>query len=236
MGEINVHSLHELVESSTLYERELVSILAERENITDFVAQRPAYVFAELRELFGYTDMYRITTDGTAKINTLNGNEGQYFIENSVPIAPILEKGQVFDYWLVNGERRDGEELRVSFADADANGAVYVQCVTREELPPLFFLATYDSDDICGFTMYNPTTATQSTRELYLSDDINNLKKWPFPRLNIRPGAVWEFVGSSSTSYDSLLKIGLNFNPRYGEVVFLSNEEGEVLDWMAVQR
>jgi hypothetical protein len=32
------------------------------------------------------------------------------------------------------------------------------------------------------------------------------------------------------------LKIGLNFNPRYGEAVFLSNEEGEVLDWMAVER
>jgi hypothetical protein len=71
---------------------------------------------------------------------------------------------------------------------------------------------------------------------LYLSDNINNLKKWQFPRLNIRPGAVWEFVGSSSTSYDALLKIGLNFNPRYGEVIFLSNEEGEVLDWMAVSR
>jgi hypothetical protein len=178
--------------------------------------------------------MYRITTDGTAKINTLNGNEGQYFIENRVPVYPILEKGQVFDHWLVNGERRDEEELRVSYADADASGTVYVQCLAREEFPPLFFLDTYDSEDICGFTMYNPTEVTQNTRGLYLSDDLDDLQKWQFPNLNIRPGAVWEFVGSSSTSYDALLKVGLNFNPRYGEVVFLSNEEGDILDWMAV--
>ncbi|MDR0220813.1 MAG: CotH kinase family protein [Lachnospiraceae bacterium] len=236
MEEINKASLDEVEKSSLLYGMDFAAVLDERETIVEFARQRPVYILAELRELFGYTETYRITSDGTAKINTLNGNEGQYFIENSVPIKPILEKGQAFDFWLVNGERRDGEELRVSFADADASGAVHVQCVARPELPPLFFLDAYDNGDLCGFTMYNPTATTQSLRGLYLSDDMHNLKKWPFPRLNVRPGAVWEFVGQNSTSYDSLLKIGLSFNPRYGEAVFLSNEEGEVLDWMAVQR
>ncbi|MDR0221850.1 MAG: CotH kinase family protein [Lachnospiraceae bacterium] len=248
IGEINKASLHEIRQAIPLYEDilqstrriqtppagDIESVFAYRAEVTDFIAQRPAYVLAELCDLFGYTDIYRVTSDGTAKINTLNGNEGQYFRENSVPVTPILARGQAFDYWLVNGERRDGEDLRVSFADADANGVVHVECVARDALPPLFFLATYDSGDICGFTMYNPTDITQSTCGLYLSDDINNLKKWPFPYLNVRPGAVWEFVGQNSTSYDSLLKIGLNFNPIYGEAVFLSNENGEVLDWLAV--
>ncbi|MDR0219909.1 MAG: CotH kinase family protein, partial [Lachnospiraceae bacterium] len=248
IAEINKTSLQEIERTSALYEeamraergiqlapeRENETLLACRAELLDFIKQRPSYALEELRGLFGYTSMYRVTTDGTAKINTLNGNKGQYFIENSVHVTPILEKGQAFGYWLVNGEARYEEELRVSFADADENGVVHVECVAREALPPLFFLAAYDSGDACGFTMYNPTAAIQSTRGLYLSDDIDNLKKWQFPDLNIRPGIVWEFVGQSSLSYDSLLKIGLNFNPRRGEVVFLSNEEGVVLDYMAV--
>jgi hypothetical protein len=240
--EIDAVSYKEREQTDALYENAYKETgreghkAGDRDRILYFLADRPAYVLAELCELFGYTEMYRVTSDGTAKINTLNGNEGQYFIENSVPVTPILARGQAFDYWLVNGERRGGEELRVSFADADANGVVHVECVAREDLPPLFFLDTYDNDDLCGFTMYNPTDTVQSTRGLYLSDDIYNLKKWPFPSLNVRPGAVWEFVGQNSTSYDSLLKIGLNFNPRYGEAVFLSNEDGEVLDWLAIER
>ena len=203
--------------------------------VIDFAERRPQYILDELRELFGFTEMYRIVSDGAAKINTLNGLEGTYFVENSVPIYPILEKGQVFDYWLVNGEKRYEEDLMISFSDADKDGAVYVKLVTREELPPLFFADTYDTGDLFGFTMYNPTSVSQQTQGLYLSDNIENLKKWQFPDLNIRSGATWEFVGRNSTSLDALLKIRLSFNPRHGEVVFLSNADGEILDWIAMK-
>jgi hypothetical protein len=234
IGIINESSLLEIERSSALYERKVEYVHSARAYMLGIIAMRPYYILTELREIFGYTDMYHIFNDGNTKINTLNSPAGRYFIENRVPVTPVLEKWQVFDHWLVNGEEYYEEDLLISYQMADEDGIVYVACITREELPPLAFLETYDNEEICGFTMYNPTDVTQSTRGLYLSDDIYNLKKWQFPNLNVRPGAVWEFVGDSSPSYDALLKIGLNFNPRYGEALFLSNEAGEILDWMAV--
>jgi hypothetical protein len=212
--------------------REVSALVGEHEKVVSYVEQRPDYIFDELREIFGYTGMYRIVSDGTGKINTLNVNEGCYFIENRVPITPVLARGQVFDYWLINGEKRYEKELLVSSQDADADGVVYVQFVSRQELPPLFFKETYDTGDLFGFTMYNPTDKVQNTQGLYLSNNANILKKWQFPNLNIQPGSTWEFIGRNSVSLDSLLKIGLNFNPRYGEVIFLSDENGVILDYI----
>ena len=233
--ELNDMGLQEQQESLLLYGSSYESFLQKREQVIAFIEQRPQYILAELRELFGFNETYRITSDGSAKINTINGNAGVYFIENSVPVSPVLEKGHVFDHWLVNGEKRYAEDLLISFRDADVNGTVYVQLVTREAFSPLFFVNTYDTGDLFGFTMTNPTDSIQNTQGLYLSDNIDDLKKWAFPSLNIRAGSTWEFVGRNSTSIDSLLKIGLNFNPRYGEVVFLSNEEGIILDYIVMK-
>lgn len=107
-------------------------LMASRERVLEFAEQRPQFILRELRMLFGYSmAMYRIVSDGSVRINSLNGNEGVYFTENRVPVFPILEEGRVFDHWLVNGERRDEEDLLISFQDANADGVVYVRLVTR---------------------------------------------------------------------------------------------------------
>ena len=36
--------------------------------------------------------------------------------------------------------------------------------------------------------------------------------------------------------YDALLNLALNFNPRLGEVMFLSNEDSEVLDYIVMRQ
>jgi hypothetical protein len=108
-------------------------VMADRERVTNFAARRGDLILNELRALFGYTSMYRIISDGSAKINSLNGNEGVYFIENRVPVFPVLEKGHEFDHWLVNGGRRYEEDLLISFKDADADGVVYVRLVTVQQ-------------------------------------------------------------------------------------------------------
>ena len=238
MDELNEISLHEM-EYSTLHGAGadwigMEHILESRAQLIAFSEQRPDFILEEMRAVFGYTSLYRIVSDGSAKINTLNGNEGFYFIENRVPVTPVLSKGQAFDHWLINGEKHHEENLLLSIGDANADGVVNIQMVTKEELPSLFFEDTYDTGELYGFTMYNPTDTVQNTKRLYLSDDINNLKKWRFPNLNISPGAVWEFVGQNCTSFDSLLKIGLNFNPRSDEVIFLSNEDGIILDYIVM--
>ena len=238
INDLNEVSLRE-IEYSTLNGKasgwiDINHILESRERLIDFTKQRPDYILEEMRDIFGYTSLYQITSDGSAKINTLNGNEGFYFVENRVPITPVLSAGQAFDYWLVNGEKRHEEDLLISVADTDVHGVVNIQLVTKSTMSPLLFKDTYDTDGLCGFTMYNPTEITQNTSNLYLSDDLNNLQKWMFPILNISSGSVWEFAGKSSTSIDTLFKIGLNFNPRRGEVVFLSDENGAILDYKAI--
>lgn len=239
INELNQMNLQEQKESLILHGRDYEEFMEFREPVYDFFDRRSAYVMNELKELFGYTDLYRIVSDGRAKINTLNSNEGHYFIENSVPVTPIIEEGQIFDYWLVNGEKRYDENLIISVQDADSDNTVYVQLITREktikereELPPLSFTDTYDTGDLFGFIMSNHTDIAQSTRGLYLSDDIGNLKRWAFPSMVVRPGVTLEFVGRNATSYYALLKIGLNFNPRQGEIIYLSNEDGDILDFI----
>ncbi|MDR2570474.1 MAG: CotH kinase family protein, partial [Oscillospiraceae bacterium] len=121
---LNDVTLQEQKISLELHKRSFNSLIRSREVVIDFFEQRPDYILDELRELFGFTKMYRIQSDGTVKINTLNGNEGIYFIENSVPVYPLLEEGQVFDHWLINGEKRYDKDLIISYNDADANDTV----------------------------------------------------------------------------------------------------------------
>ena len=236
VDEIDHASLSEIRRTMERYGRDFEEIMLSREQMHAFFEERPGYMLDELREIFGYANMYRIVSDGSAKIGTMNGIEGLYFVEHGVLASPVLVRGQAFDHWLVNGAVRYEENLLISAQDADADGVVYVRIVTNEVLPPLLFGDTFDKGDLFGFTMYNPTDSVQSTLGLYLSDDIRDLRRWRFPALSISPGSAWEFVGRDSSSLDALLKIGLNFNPRHGEIVFLSDEDGTILDYTVMRR
>jgi len=231
---INESSWKELEIANMYYNIPPEELIKDRARATAFIEQRAGYILEEVRNLFEYTDMYQIVTDGSCKINTLNGTEGTYFIESHVSITPVSDKREVFDYWVVNGEKRTEEELLVSVKDIGSNGGgvVNVKAVYQEKISPLVFDDTYDDGKMFGFTMSNPTDKVQNTQNLYLSDNGNDLKKWRFPNLNIRPKATWNFVGKNATAYDALLKIELNFNPRKGEIIFLSNADGEVLDYI----
>lgn len=205
-----------------------------RGRIIEFCEQRAAYLFDELRNVFGYTDTYTINVSGPAMISTNLSGTGKYFVENKVPVKPNLKKHQVFDYWVLNQKIIYEEELIISASDA-VDGVVNLVLYTNYEYPPLTFTDSYDYGDICGFSMMNKRDTATITRGLYLSDDINNLKRWSFPALTVTPGTLWDFVGENSTNIDSILKIGLNFNPRFGETIFLSDEEGNILDYISVK-
>jgi hypothetical protein len=226
----------ELAEYYGFAQHDFEGMLESREVVLDFAILRSNYILQELKDLFGYTETFRIVSDGSVKINSLNGNEGVYFIENSVPVTPVLQQYHVLDHWLINGEVRYEKDLWISSHYANSDGIVHVHAVTRQVLPPLLFKDTFDNGELFGFTMYNPTDTVQSTQGLYLSDRLDNPRRWQFPDLNIHPGNSWTFAGRSSTSPDALLMFALNFNPRYGEVIFLSNEDGGILDFIVMER
>lgn len=199
------------------------------DRIAVFTRERPKYIMRELRELFGYTDFFTIRLDGPGRINTRTDGEGRYFVESSVPIVPLLPKWEAFDHWLVNGQKRTEKILHISGKDA-VNGAVAIKLVSRSARPAFYLADAYDRGKICGFSLHNGTQSEKSTWGLYLSDNLNELRKWPAPDMTVSPGGKLDFVGQSYQSTEAMLKVQLNFNPRRNEVVFLSDENGTILD------
>jgi len=236
LQDLNDEGLHELTYHQMFFDadyNDIERMMRRREGVLEFIRLRPYYILEELRDLFGFTDMFSIVSDGSVRINSLNGNVGVYFVENQVPVTPIIQRGYEFDHWLINGEARYEENLRISAQYADVNGIVSVQAVLRPiETSPLIFVDTFIEENLVGFSIYNSTDNHQSTHGLFLSNDIHNLSRWQFPALTIRPGATWDFAGRNSASGDAITMIALNFNPSYGDTIFLSNEEGVILDYI----
>lgn len=209
------------------------TIARGRENILAFFRERPEHVLRELREIFGYTDLYRVLVDGPAKINTVAA-EGWYFVENSVIVTPALPWGRAVRHWEVNGEIRAGEHLEITARDA-VDGVVRVRIVTEEKPSPLIIESPYDRGGICGFSIRNVTSETLSAQDLYLSDKLDKPKKYPLTSIHFAPGETLNFVGKGSRHADSLLKLKVNFNPRRGETVYLRDKSGEILSSATVR-
>lgn len=235
---IDEKSFEELEKSAELYNLSMEKVIEDRELVAQFFEERPEYILQEIEEIFGYTEenTFIVRVDESCHINTIEKEEETYFVGCEVPIKPVVSKGLIFDHWIVNGEDRFEKKLAVKAEDVDHAGVVRVKAAYRQLEQPLLFIDTYDDGELFGFKMINPTEVEQNTQNLYLSDDAHNLKKWEFPILNIKPDGVWDFVGENATSYDALLKVKLNFNPREGETIFLSNESGEVLDYILIQK
>lgn len=205
----------------------------ERERMILFSRERPGYVIDEMREVFGYTDLFTIELEGPGRINTIRSGKGRYFVESVVPVTAEPPKWRAFDHWLVNGQKRVEEPLLISGADA-VDGKVHIKLVTRDDTPGLFISDPYDKGKLCGFSLRNSRDESLTTEGLYLSDKPHKLKKWRIPDFTVAPEGKIDFVGQSYRSTDAILKVQLNFNPRRGEVVYLSDERGKVLDYTIV--
>ena len=205
-----------------------------RRAMLEWIEVRPYYFIQDMREELGFTETFQIMSDGTVNINRLNGNHGTYFIEHSVPVSPRLGRGQVFSYWVVNDEIYYEENIRISVADANHEGIVFIRAVIVDTPPPLMFVDTFDEGNFSWFTMTNLRGSTQNTSGLFLSNNINNLQRWELPGFNISPEVTWRFVSRDSRAIDTLFDIRLNFNPRRGEVIYLSDSYGNILDQITV--
>jgi hypothetical protein len=212
------------------------TIARGRENVLTFFRERPEHVLRELRDLFGYTGLYRVIVDGPARLNTIRGNnpQGWYFVENSVTVSPDLPWGKTVRRWEVNGKARAGQHLELTARDA-VGGVVHVKLVAEEKPFPLVLEAAYDHDRVCGFSIRNVTDEAQNARNFYLSDKPDKPKKRSMDGITFSPGEVVNFVGKSYRHTDALLKLEVNFNPRRGETVYLRDKSGEILSSIVVR-
>ncbi|MDR2056276.1 MAG: CotH kinase family protein [Desulfovibrio sp.] len=209
------------------------TIARGRENVLAFFRERPGHVLRELRDLFGYTGLYRVVVDGPAKINTA-ASQGWYFVENPVIVTPALPRGMAMRHWEVNGEARVGQHLELAARDA-VNGVIRVKLVTDEKPFPLVFEAAYDRGGVCGFSIRNISGEARSARDLYLSDKLDKPRKWPMAGIDFAPGELLDFVGKGYRHPDALLKLKVNFNPRRGETVYLRDKSGAIMSSIAVR-
>ncbi len=206
-----------------------------RETILAFFRQRPEHALNELRHLFGYTDLYCVTVEGPARLNTIDrpNPEGWYFVENSVTVAAALPPHKAVRHWEVNGQIRTGDRITISSGDALA-GHVRVRLVTEDRPPPLVLENAYDHGHVCGFSLRNTTNASLEVKDVYVSDRLAKPRKYDLSGIVFGPGETIPFVGKGARHVSALKKMQVNFRPSQGETLYLRDGTGRILSSVVV--
>ncbi len=240
MQELNVISLGEIEHAARhgVYSPpDLQKTIARgRENILTFFRERPEHALDELRRILGYTDLYHVTVEGPARLNTISrpDPEGWYFVENAVEVAAVLPPDKVVRHWEVNGQLRHGDKITLSGRDA-VEGQVRVRLVTDDCLPPLVLENAYDQGHVCGFSLRNTTDRPFEAQGLYLSDRLGKPQKYELSGMVFNPGEVVPFVGKGARHISALKKMQVNFKPVQGETIYLRNRDGQILSSITVE-
>jgi hypothetical protein len=212
------------------------SVAHNHANMLRVATDRGTYITNTLMDFFNWSDdMFTVeVTGGEAIIGTQKGTSSTYFAHLTIPVRPALQEFTAFDHWIVNGERIYTPELTVSVNDA-YSGRVTLELVTREEFPLLIFSQAYGSSQRNGCALFNPGNEIVNTEGLYLTNDLSNPFLWQLPPTAISPGGTLELVGRSGADATDLLKLRMNFNVREGRMLYLSDEDGNVIDTIFVK-
>lgn len=201
----------------------------------DYAMKRRDYILERAARYLRYNmDFYDVeVTGGLAVIGTAWGTTSRYYDRLTVPVRPVLPQFTVFDHWVLNGKTIYEPEITVSAADA-TNGVVRLELVTHDEPPALSFAEAFMSPNSNGCTLVNTTQETIYTEGLYLSDTWSQPHRFALPAASIKPGGTLELAGKGSSDKSDLLKISMNFNVKVGEVLYLSDENGTIIDFVTV--
>lgn len=199
-------------------------------NIKAFAERRPQTVIDDIGDTFGYTECYTLKVDkgetyGNVEIEGLymdsDSFQGIYFEDVPVRVTAHLTKNEVFDYFLVNGEKRYDISFLIESGDV-TDGEVNVSLVTHFAEEPELSIYAVKSRGMGDFIeIANISDKTVATRGYYLSDD-ENLYKYSLPSTVIKPGETLRIYGKSSLDVESLGSLKMNFNIKTGEIVTLS--------------
>ncbi|MCL2084025.1 MAG: CotH kinase family protein [Oscillospiraceae bacterium] len=210
----------------------LGNVFGNHDAMKAFARRRGEYIRENLTREFGYAGAVSITvTGGEAVIGTQRGTSAVYFPNMTIPLSPALDKHTVFDHWIIDGNKLYEPDITIS-TDNVPSGAVNVTLVTRYEPPPLIFSDAYASSQRNGCVLLNTGTETVNTSGLYLSNDIDNLFRWEFPAAKVEPGETLTLAGKGSADKKDLRKIQMGFNARQGNILYLSDESGTLLDYI----
>lgn len=217
-----------------------------RQQIKDFFFNRPTVMLKDLKNVLELDDeMFRVTLvggeGGTAYLNSSAVNGGKtvntsYFSAYSVPVAAEDHLGYRFSHWEINGEKIEDNTFELT-SDMALNGNITIKAhfekveVSGESL---YISRLYTSGDNDSITLYNPNSAAISTIGYYLSDKFDELDRWEIPTVTIPAESELIIVCKNNNDSSALHKLVTNFNLKVGEILYLSDKNGNIISQAAV--
>lgn len=197
------------------------------ERIKAYAKERPKYVLQDIEEKFQYREPIHLTvswdkSDGSVRINRVCSDtgffEGNYLKEIPIMLQPVLQKGNRFVGWRIDGRIYLSETL-VLTDEMLTRDTLEVELVTETIGEPrlqLTAVAAKGKEDYIELT--NVSGAMVSTEGYYLSDGKDPYQ-YALPVQMLSPGESIHLVGKNNDSLDSLGKYMMNFDLKEGEIL-----------------
>lgn len=188
-----------------------------------------------------------------------SGFSGIYYADNPLTLKAAVDEGHRFSYWLINGVQYKETELTFSsgelknlleipiqnmqdfippeqfgtpgYAEAEGNPVLDILLVTEDEpdaLPVISRIHAKGINDLVEIS--NPSGHEISLDGLYLSDEAEHLKKTKLPGKVLSPGGSLILYGKKSRPPAGREAFLLDFNLRKEETLYLSAEDGTILE------
>lgn len=200
------------------------------ELIREAITQRNNEIENDIEEYFQLCDKYILNLNN-AKGISLQWNNIQLFQEDTYKcnyyagVGPSIVAteypGYKFCYWLVNGQKYYSNILKITSDMVKNNKCdVTVVSIPVEEGKPVIsrISAKGDSDWII---VSNCGSGELMCSQYYLTDDIENLRKYQLPELNLSSGESIKIYGKNN--YYILEEYICNFSLKNGETLYLTN-------------
>ena len=219
------------------------NIKNDQKNIMRFVRRREMTVTADMKESFNLSgDTYDVKVKGKSgadiALNTLKlsgaGNlKSYYFTEHSVILKAEIHAGYLFDCWEINGEKYYESEVELNGKLA-VNGVINAELFTKpDETYHDIVIKTIKLDTDCDIiVLFNPGLNETIIKDLYLSNDKKDLKKFNIKRVRFPAKSIMTYYGQNYAGED-IQNIKANhifdFKIKKGETVYLSDKNGKIL-------
>ncbi len=192
--------------------------------IRTFASARGNYSIAYMKELWSLGDTYELeilsSQDAKLQINSYQTDPGDnfsgtYFSAYETEISALLPLGCAFDYWEINGVRREDEVLHIGAGDVKG-GSVHIILHTFETALTQPVIYEVSANTLDFITLWNPSDESISLDGYALSDG----------------GSIYRFPAGTTLLANEKLTVYCEYYPELPDSALVANfslAEGEVL-------
>ncbi|MCL2197654.1 MAG: CotH kinase family protein [Defluviitaleaceae bacterium] len=210
-----------------------------RNRTLDFAERRHIFINRSLAQKFDFdedSEMFEVRVlGGEAIIGSVQATSSRYFAHLTIPVTPVLPPNTAFSHWEINGVNASTKTTKVTVADA-VDGVVTLTLVTVPDLPPLMIHYASVTERGNGIGITNSSYEPLRTEGFFLSNRLDNLQRFPVPAITLEPGGTFYFAGRDSRGQEDIFRYRLDFNIRENRRVFLSDEDGNILDSVIINQ